>query len=352
MSDFVVAEQRTRYGRMIVAQASVGPIRVRSGVERDCMKLKDYLWPVVGLLAVLFSSWLLYHEVRGLSLEDIVVSFRAIAGWQWSLSILAAICAYTMLALYDRLALMHVGRQVSFPFVLATSFTTYALSHNIGASVFSGAVVRYRAYTSKGLTVAEVALLIAFCSFTFTLGVLIVGAVSLLLEPQVLARYFDAGPLLGPIVACAVLLLVALYVIGSLLGFRPLRFRRFHLEYPRRNVVFRQLAIAPAEILFSAAIIYFALPPETNPGFLVVLAVFVISFSLALISHAPGGLGVLEVTFLAGLSDVPDTDVLAALLVFRILYLLVPFAIAILIVLGFEQSRIWQRRKIKPKLPD
>lgn len=316
------------------------------------MKFKDYIWPIVGLLAVLFSSWLLYHEVRGLSIEDIVVSFRAITGTQWALSALAAVAAYTMLALYDKLALMHVGRQVSFPFVLATSFTTYALSHNIGASVFSGAVVRYRAYTSKGLTVAQVALLIAFCSFTFTLGVLIVGAISLLLEPQVLARYFDAGPVLGPIVAGIVLLLVALYVVGSLLGFRPLRVRSFTLEYPRREVVFRQLVIAPAEILFAAAIIYFALPEATNPGFLVVLAIFVISFSLALISHAPGGLGVLEVTFLAGLPEVPDTDVLAALLVFRILYLLLPFAAAILIVLGFEQSRMFQRRKVKPNLPD
>nr|WP_209736928.1 YbhN family protein [Aureimonas populi] len=316
------------------------------------MKIKDYLWPVIGLLAVILSSWILYHEVRELSLEDILVSFQAIGATQWALSCLAAVAAYTMLAFYDKLALMHVDRQVSFPFVLATSFTTYALSHNIGASVFSGAVVRYRAYTSRGLTVADVALLIAFCSFTFALGVLLVGAITLLLEPEVLARYFDPGPWVGPALAIVILVLIALYVIGSLLGFRPLRIGRFRLEYPRRDVVFRQLLIAPAEIVFAAAIIYFALPAESHPGFLVVLAIFVISFSLALLSHAPGGLGVLEVAFLTGLSDMAESDVLAALFVFRILYLLVPFAIAIVMVLGFEQSRIWNRNKARPKLPD
>lgn len=100
-----------------------------------------------------------------------------------------------MLALYDQLALRHLKRWIPFRFVLATSFTTYALSHNIGASVFSGAVVRYRAYTSKGLSVSDVALLIAFCSFTFALGVLIVSAVSLLVYPEALNGYFDVSPI-------------------------------------------------------------------------------------------------------------------------------------------------------------
>ncbi|KAA0971176.1 UPF0104 family protein [Aureimonas fodinaquatilis] len=309
------------------------------------MKLKDYIWPVIGLAAVIFSGWLLYHEVRGLSLDDILTSFQAITGTQWALSIGAAIVAYTMLAFYDQLALRHLKANVPFPFILATSFATYALSHNIGASVFSGAVVRYRAYTSKGLSVSKVALLIAFCSFTFALGVLIVTSVSLLFYPEAVKGYVDIGTTIPRLVACGILVLVGLYVFGSFAGFRPLRIGRFELHYPERSVVLRQLFIAPAEIVAAAAIIYFALPPENHPGFAMVVAIFVISFSLALISHAPGGLGVLEVAFLTGLEKVPETEVLAALLVFRILYFLVPFAIAILLVLGFEQSSMVKRKR-------
>ncbi|WP_062228842.1 lysylphosphatidylglycerol synthase transmembrane domain-containing protein [Aureimonas frigidaquae] len=309
------------------------------------MRLKEYIWPVIGLGAVLFSGWLLYHEVRGLSLDDILTSFQAISGVQWALASGAAIAAYGLLALYDQLALRHLNKNISFPFVLATSFTTYALSHNIGASVFSGAVVRYRAYTSKGLSVSNVALLIAFCSFTFALGVVIVTAVSLLLYPEAIRGYYDVGTTLPRVVAGIMLGLVALYVIGSIAGFRPLRIRSFELRYPARDVVLRQLIIAPSEIVAAAAIIYFALPPEHHPGFMMVVAIFVISFSLALLSHAPGGLGVLEVAFLAGLKGMAETDVLAALLAFRILYLLIPFAIAIVIVLGFEQRSMWKRRR-------
>jgi uncharacterized membrane protein YbhN (UPF0104 family) len=308
------------------------------------MKLKDAIWPIIGIGAVVFSCWLLFREVRTISLDEIWASFTAITGWQWAGSLASAALAYVMLAYYDRLALRHIGRSVPFPFVAATSFATYALSHNIGASVFSGAVVRYRAYRSRGLSGSEIALLIAFCSFTFGVGVLLVSAVSLLIQPDIIQRYFDIHSSVPLFVAGAIVVAVAFYVFGSFKGFQPLTIGKFHLHYPRRDVVIRQLIAAPLEIIAAAGIIYFALPAEHNPGFVVVLAIFVVSFSLALVSHAPGGLGVLEVTFLAGLSDVPETNVLAALLVFRILYLLVPFAIAIVLVLLFEQSALWRRK--------
>ncbi|WP_019996375.1 lysylphosphatidylglycerol synthase transmembrane domain-containing protein [Aureimonas ureilytica] len=308
------------------------------------MKFKDAIWPLIGIGAVIFSCWLLFREVRTISLDQIWASFVAITPLQWTCSVASAIVAYIVLAYYDRLALRHIGRSVSFPFVAATSFATYALSHNIGASVFSGAVVRYRAYRSRGLSGSEIALLIAFCSFTFGVGVLLVSAVSLLIQPDIIQRYFDIHSSVPVFIAGAIVVAIAFYAFGSFKGFQPLTIGKFHLHYPRRDVVIRQLIAAPLEIVAAAGIIYFALPAEHNPGFVVVLAIFVISFTLALVSHAPGGLGVLEVTFLAGLSDVPETHVLAALLVFRILYLLIPFAIAIVLVLVFEQSALWRRR--------
>ncbi len=51
---------------------------------------------------------------------------------------------------------------------------------------------------------------------------------------------------------------------------------------------------------------------------MVILGIFLISFSAALISHAPGGLGVLELVFVMGLPDMNPADVIAALLVFRL----------------------------------
>ena len=97
-----------------------------------------------------------------------------------------------------------------------------------------------------------------------------------------------------------------LFVIGSLLHFRPFKLGGFELVYPRPPVAARQLLAGPLELVGAAGIIFFALPAAANPGFLVVLGVFLASFSLALVSHAPGGLGVLEIAFLEGMPDAPQ----------------------------------------------
>jgi uncharacterized membrane protein YbhN (UPF0104 family) len=316
--------------------------------------VREFLWPLIGLLAVVVSGWLLYRELRGLSLEAIWASLSAIPSHRYAFAGLCTLVAYAALAWYDRIALLHLGvTHISWFFVSITSFTTYALSHNIGASVFSGALVRYRAYTTKGLSAPQIAVLVALCSFTFGLGTIFLGGLVLTIDPTLLERLDGLLPraLTNPTTARSVGLVllgfVVLYVIGSVLHLRPITIRKFKLEYPRPAVMVRQLIAAPLELLGAAGIIYFAMPAPLEPSFLVVLAVFLASFSAALASHAPGGLGVFELVFLTAMPDTPKPDVLAALIIFRLFYLLLPFALSIVVVLLFERARLaqaWRNR--------
>ncbi len=304
------------------------------------MKRSDVAWTLIGVSAVLLSGYLLYQEVRNISLSELADSLHAIGTQRWLLAALATLGAYAALAWYDRIAMAHLGKKISWWFITLCSFTTYALAHNIGASVFSGALVRYRAYRSRGLTPQEIGILIVFCSLTFALGALLAGGMVLLLEPQLL----DSASWVSTAIGCGLLLLIALYVFGAWRQLPAWRLGKWHIEYPRLRIVARQLLAGPLELLCAAAIIYFALPAENNPGYLTVLGVFLASFSLALLSHAPGGLGVLELTFVAALPELPTVDVLAALIVFRGFYLLLPFAIAMVIVLLFEHGQ-WRSRR-------
>ena len=310
---------------------------------------REFVWPVIGLLAVVVSGWLLYHELRGLSAEALWSSLTSIPPHQYLLAAVSTLVAYAALAWYDRIALLHLGvTHISWWFVSVCSFTTYALSHNIGASVFSGALVRYRAYTSKGLSAPQVAVLVALCSFTFGLGTVLLGGIVLTFNPELFGRLPEAIPAAlrdtatARIIGLAMLGFVALYVIGSILHLRPLCIRNFKIEYPRPAIMVRQLIAAPLELLGAAGIIYFALPETGNPGFAAVLAAFLASFSAALVSHAPGGLGVFELVFVAIMPDVPKAEVLAALIIFRLFYLIIPFALAIAVVLLFERARVAQ----------
>lgn len=305
------------------------------------MNWKRYFWPAVGLAAVAFSVWILLHELRGISLDDVWDSLIAIPSTRWALSALSAVVAYSALAGYDHIALLHLGKRIPWLFVTLCSFTTYALSHNIGGSVFSGAVIRYRAYVTKGLSGQEVGVLVAVCWFTFVLSTITVGAIVLILVPGLLDRFSDLGLReFSSLTGMLLLVPVIAYVFCSWLNLRPLRIGSLQIHYPRLPIVARQLIVGPLELFAAGAIIYFALPEAGNPGYLVVLGVFLVSFSVAQISHAPGGLGVLEVVFLAGLPDMEPVDVLAALLVFRLFYLIVPLIISLGVIVLFERAQL------------
>ena len=280
--------------------------------------------------------------------ESIGRSIGNVSKSSYLLAAFSALLAYTALAWYDRIALIHLNRQneISWPFVASCSFVTYALGHNIGASVLSGGLVRLRAYGACGLNAAEVAILVALCSFTFAYGTILLTGFVLLVEPEIVQPLAELIPSLDlpvalvEMIGAAMLGLCALYVIGSWRHFKPVHFRSVHIVYPRLPVVLRQLIAAPLELAAAAGIIYFVLPETGNPGFLVVLGAFMLSFSAGLLSQTPGGIGVMEAVFLALLPSIPPSDTVAALLIWRLMYLMIPLALSVPLIVAFERLQL------------
>jgi len=311
------------------------------------VKGKEAAWSVVGLAAVVVAGWLLLRELHGLTLADIAAAFAAVPPTRWLLALASTAFAYFALANYDRVALEHLGRRLPFRCVALVSFTSYALGHNLGAPMLTGGFARYRAYSPKGVSAAEVGVVVAFTSLTFTLGALLTGGLVLLARPEIARRWYDGPPWLATLLAAGLLLGPWLYIGGSLLHLPPLKRGGFSLIYPRPPIAAQQMLVAPLEILGAAGIVYFALPDAVNPGYLDVLGAFVAAFSASLASHAPGGLGVLELTFLNAAPQIPTAPALAALLAFRLLYLIVPFAISVVVVAIYEKRRLAQLRRAR-----
>lgn len=326
-------------------------------------------WKLIVALIVLGSIKLLYTKLQaevsydpvtkalldsGGLWSDIKVIAAAIASYTLDVPLkshlcagLSALTAYMALAWYDRIALMHLDRLkgISWPYVAMCSFVTYALGHNLGASVLSGGIVRLRAYCAKGLKAAEVAALVAMCSFTFLFGnLLLLGAV-LVFKPEIVLSLANLIPrMVLPVWLIQtggifLLSICTLYVLGSWRTFKPFRLGTLDIVYPRLGIVGRQLLAAPLEIMAAAGIIYFVLPEANNPGYFVVLGAFILSFSAGLVSQAPGGLGVMEAVFLAIIDTIPPINVMAALLIWRLLYLFLPLALSIPVIFIFERSK-------------
>jgi uncharacterized membrane protein YbhN (UPF0104 family) len=338
-------------------------------------RLKSLFWPLVGLVAVVWAVRMLYFKLQAEVATDPAVKQLLVEGGIWSdlkiivsvigdrlvgippsgylLAAASTLVAYWALAWYDRIALIHLNRQrgISWIYIATCSFVTYALSHNIGVSVLSGGMVRLRAYTAKGLSTAEVAVLVALCSYTFAFGTIMLIGFVLVIEPEILGPMVDTfgwreiGHGAAMAAGVALLAFCALYVLGSWLNFPPLKIGGFELVYPRMPIVARQLIAAPLELIGAAGIIYFALPPDANVTFIVVAGAFLLSFSAGLLSQVPGGVGVMEAVFIAILPDVPATAVFAALLVWRLFYLIIPLIISLPIVLLFERSQLGKTTK-------
>jgi uncharacterized membrane protein YbhN (UPF0104 family) len=87
---------------------------------------------------------------------------------------------------------------------------------------------------------------------------------------------------------------------------------------------------------------YMLLPSEPNIGFVTLAVIFVTATLLGFASHAPGGLGVFDATMLVALWEFDKEDLLAGLLLFRLLYYITPFMVA-LVMLGIRETIIYLR---------
>lgn len=311
-------------------------------------QFKKYLWPLIGVIVMLVSFRILYTKLHGMEWQEVFSRLDNLDLHHWILGGLFAIIAYAALAGYDGLALKHLHKtKISWLFITICSFTTYALSHNIGASVFSGAVIRYRAYSKKGLTGPEIAVLVGFCSFTFILGTIVLSGIVLVVQPDLIQLvHSDLPNWVALTIGFIMLAFIGLYILGSVLQLKPLKIgKKFQLTYPHFNIVVQQLMIAPLELLGAAGIIYAVLPDAGNPGFITVLGVFLASFSVTLLSTAPaGGIGVLETVFIAGMPNMDPADIIAALIVFRLLYLIIPLILSLIFIGIFEYSQLGEKR--------
>ncbi len=288
-----------------------------------------HLPALLGVALLIGAIYVVQKEFRSLKVDDIRHAMEAIpiaslvhaAAWTFA--------AYGILTFYDRLGTIYAGRVVSYGKVAFASFCAYALSHNLGFAAVSGAAVRYRLYAHWGLTAAQIARVIAFCSLTFGLGGMVLGGLILVVEP-------GAVPFLGDRVPHWVMYAVAGLMWGVDVGYVTLArvVRRFsvfghEIVLPGLQMALLQVSLATADVAVTAAIFYALLPDAPGLSFVRFVGVYLASYSAGLLATIPGGLGVFDGAMLIGLAPyVPAPTVVGALVVFRLYYYIVPLFLA------------------------
>ncbi|MGH7536327.1 MAG: phosphatidylglycerol lysyltransferase domain-containing protein, partial [Gemmatimonadales bacterium] len=294
-------------------------------------------WPLVAAGLFVAAMAVLHRELSAYTLRDIMHHAGRIPGSRLGRAIGLTALSYAVLPGYDAIALSYARHSLPLSRTVFGSFIAYAFSQTLGFPLLSGGSIRYRLWSSWGLTTGEIARGVGFVAFSFTLGMLATSGVVLLLEPSGTASLLGL-PLasLRPLGALN-LAIVAGYLAWSAWGRRPLAFRGWQIPVPPPRLAALQLVVAGLDWTLSGAVLYALLPPGHPIGFLSFLGIYLIAQFAGLLSHVPGGLGVLESILVLLLRPyLPASALLGSLVVFRAVYYLLPFAVGVVLLGAYE----------------
>jgi uncharacterized membrane protein YbhN (UPF0104 family) len=304
-------------------------------VARNAPRWRPYLWHGVGLAFFMLVGWLVADYVKAIDWADVR---RALSGYSpWTLLAAAGLVALSHLtyASYDLLGRAYAGHELPARRVLGVTFISYAFNLNLG-SLVGGFGFRLRLYHRLGLRASQIGSVIALSLATNWSGWLLLtgaffaaGQVPL---PESYTRTALGLEALGILMIASALLYLAL-CFGS--PRRRWRWRAYTFRLPSGRMALAQVALSSFNWLLIGTIVWLLMPHEL--GYTAVVSTQLSAAMLAVPTHIPGGLGVLEAIFVAtfGGASVPG-ELIAALLAYRALYYLVPLAVAAVLYFAVE----------------
>ncbi|RZJ99110.1 MAG: bifunctional lysylphosphatidylglycerol flippase/synthetase MprF [Novosphingobium sp.] len=298
------------------------------------------------LLAVLAVGLLtlaaLHALVEEVHLADIRRALAALAGWQVAAALALTATSYFLLTLYDVLALRMIGRPLPYRTAALASLTSYTLSHNLGFALLTGGSARYRVYTAAGLEPADIVRVIAIASLTFWSGVIAMAGTALLIHPTALEM---AGWSLDPAVQRGIGGLLLALLAGAIVwigrrGGGTITLWRWSFPRPSPRQAAVQPLLAALDLATASAALYVLVDGATPDQFPAFFLGYALAMIVALLSHLPGGLGVFEAVMVAALPGIEPARLLAALILYRMIYYLLPLAIAAVLLALHERRRL------------
>lgn len=260
-------------------------------------------------------------------------AFRELAWTRVALALLLGLSSYACLIGFDAIGLRRSKRHVAPARLIVTAFLAHAVGHALGFAALTGGAVRWRGYGGAGLAAAEVGQVVLMSTLGFVFGAWILLAFALMFEPDAAAR---ALPIAASAVRVLGILLAACFVVLLAMAGRDgrsLRWRSHVLWLPDRRTIGLVSALSMLELTLAGAALYVLLAPLPGIGFVGFVGLWLVAVVAGLVSSVPAGLGVFEWSLLKLLPGVAPAALLAAALVYRLTYYVVPLLLSALLAL-------------------
>jgi glycosyltransferase 2 family protein len=292
---------------------------------------------VLSLVIIVAAATVLYRMLRGIQFAEVMVALKATEMSDVLLAGLFVALGYFTLTFYDLFALRAIGaNHVPYRVAATAGFTSYSIGHNVGASVFTGGAVRYRVYSAWGLTAIDVAKICFIAGLTFWLGNVTVLGLGIAYEPQAASAIDQLPAWVNRVIALLALGGLAAYVAWVWVKPRVIGRADWVVTLPGGPLTLMQIAIGIIDLSFCALAMWVLLPDDPHIDFIKLAVVFVSATLLGFASSSPGGLGVFDAAMLVALIEFDKEPLVAGLLLFRLLYYVIPFALS-LVILGIRE---------------
>ncbi len=311
---------------------------------RDRWSWTRWIYPIVGLLLLTFSLYILQKELGRYSLDDILAGLALISDRQLAWALCFAFTGYFVISTYDLVAFRQLNHYLSRKRILFTTFITYAVSNTTGFTLLIGGGIRYRFYSCWGVPARIVAKITALGNLTFWLGLLTLNGITFLLHPLHLPQSLRIKTIAMQYVG-----IVALFLVGTYLYFcwqkKSLRVRSKILRFPQPSIPMMQIAVFSLDWLLAAAVLYCLIPSYPHQSYLQFFSIYQLGMAASIMSNIPGGIGVFETVIIFLLPEsIFAPDILSSLLVYRSIRFLMPLAIALILVCCFEFRQRWRSK--------
>ncbi|MCW5317385.1 hypothetical protein GTQ43_27335 [Nostoc sp. KVJ3] len=292
-------------------------------------KLQLNFSTLFGLSLLVLSVWAIANELQEYNYRDILNSLTAIPKSRLSWAIWLTALGYLVMIGYDILGFSYINRSLSWNKIALTSFISSAFSNTIGFALLTGSAIRYRFYSSWGVSAVAIAQVIAFANFTFWLGMFAVAGCLFLINPLKIPTQLHLPFATVRPIGIIFLLLVAGYLVGSIFIKQPLIIRGQEFRFPTFKISLVQIAISGLDWILAAAVLYPLLPGNISLSYLDFLGIYLLAMFAGVVSNVPGGLGVFETVILLILSSkISAAAILGSMLAYRGVYYFLPLLVA------------------------
>jgi uncharacterized membrane protein YbhN (UPF0104 family) len=294
----------------------------------------------IGLLIVVIAGAALFRLLRDIDLDEVVAALRAKSVREVVIAGGFVLAGYVTLTLYDFFALRTIGRNtVPYRIAALAGFTSYAIGHNLGATVFTGGAIRFRIYSAWGLSIIDVAKIAFVTGLTFWLGNTFLLGFGMSYAPVAASAVNQLPAWVNRGIGLSGLMFIVGYLIWLMPRPRVVGRSDWRIVLPGLRLTVVQIGIGVLDLTVGALAIYMLLPDQPAIDFITLLVIFVTATLLGFLSHAPGSLGVFEAAMLVGLPLFQKEGLLASLLIFRLLYFVFPLFLAALL-LSLREMRL------------